>query len=498
MSPGRSTRAFTLLEVMISVALMSFVTAGAMAAYIAQLRLTNTEQQTSVATDRARDAMRLISKDLRSAAPGLGALSGGTTSICPTGTVPFDTGVAAGIACLPPIFRSTSPMYFDGAVTGGGIPGSYTPTCGNPASPGYQLTFGPAPNIEPTPGLSFCPDDLVILSVDDSNPLFLISNSPPSSINPGNIPSVFAGTYTTPQGPAVQGYGFDDARFPAGMMLLSGSVGSVLLPLPAPGAPTAYGAGAGVCPTCYVTYTTTFNTVADLFGSSDNFRPGSIGLPARLVQYAIRPVNHLGCNTSAADCAPPTIPGPPWVSADLVRTVLAPTAPPFNAYPFTVLSTATVVQGVIDMQVEFGVDPLGNGALQYISSAGLYNGAGVPNIAFNSCLPLGGGSAFPMYGGVCFPNATNNILTSLRSVRVNLLVRAGTIDNSGPGNPAGATSSAGMSGRFTIQPAVQNAGGGNLEAQAWGATLPKTVDGAEYREVSTEIYIHNLGLNSTF
>jgi hypothetical protein len=295
---------------------------------------------------------------------------------------------------------------------------------------------------------------------------------------------------------AVKGYGFDDAQLTNGLLLFSGSVGSVLLPY-AFGPPVPYGGVAGVCPTCFVQYTTTFKTVNDIFGSSDNFRPGSIGLPARLVQYAIRPVNRCGCNTGAGLCPGGCAPGPPFVSADLVRTVITPTAPPYTTYGFVVVSTETLVQGVLDMQVEFGIDPLGNGALQYISSAGLYTGAGVPNPAFNSCIG-GGGAAAPLYGKVCFPNSNANALNQLRSVRINLLTRAGTIANSGQGNNAGFTSSAGMSGRFRIQPAVQNPGGGNLETVAWGGAVPVTIDGAEYREVSTEIYIRNLGLNSTF
>jgi type II secretory pathway pseudopilin PulG len=487
---------FTILEVLISVALMSFVTAAAMAAYVAQLRLTNTQQQTSVATERAREAMRILSQDLRAAGPGLNALSGGTTSACPAGTIPYDTGAVGGLACLPPIFRSANPIFYDGMATGGATPGSYTPTCGSATSPGYQLKFGGL-QIEPAGGLSFCPDDLVLLSVDDANPLFLVSGSPPSSINPGLVPSVFAGSDTSAAGANIQGYGFDDAPLTRGLLLFSGSVGSVLLPFIPILPSTPYVGGTGACPTCFVQYTTTFATANDMFGSSDNFKPGSIGLPARLVQYAIRPVNACGCNTSAAVCPARCVAGPPFVSADLVRTILLPMAPPYSPYGFVVQSSETLVQGVLDMQVEFGIDPLGNGALQYISSAGLYTGAGVPNPAFNSCIG-GGGAAAPMYGKVCFPNGHNNVLTQVRSVRINLLTRAGTIANTGAGNNAGATSSAGMSGRFRIQPAVQNAGGGNLETLAWGGVVPITIDGAEYREVSTELYIRNLGLNSTF
>ena len=134
---------FTLLEVVVAVALLFIVTGAAMAAYVAQTRIINTQQQTSSANDHTRETIRLLSNDIRAAGAGLNAATAGFPK-CAPGTIPFDYGAgAASVACLPPVFRSTSPLYFDNAVAGaawpvanytqcvGGAPGAY--------SPGYRL-----------------------------------------------------------------------------------------------------------------------------------------------------------------------------------------------------------------------------------------------------------------------------------------------------------------------------------------------------------------------
>ena len=91
-------------------------------------------------------------------------------------------------------------------------------------------------------------------------------------------------------------------------------------------------------------------------------------------------------------------------------------------------------------------------------------------------------------------------------------MRSGNITDSRSSAAQG--SGAAISAPFELQPAVQDiagAGGpGNLEAQNWGWTAPlatgaptwvpipafSTKDGAEYREISTEIYLRNLGLST--
>ncbi len=64
------------------------------------------------------------------------------------------------------------------------------------------------------------------------------------------------------------------------------------------------------------------------------------------------------------------------------------------------------------------------------------------------------------------------------------------------------SSAAGVSAPFYLQPAIQDLTAGNLEAQKWGWApgFPgfPTVDGAEYREVSTEIFVRNMGLTNNF
>jgi prepilin-type N-terminal cleavage/methylation domain-containing protein len=508
-------RGFTLLEVVVAVALLSIVTGAAMAAYIAQSRIINTQQQTSSANDHAREAIRLISNDARAVGAGLNIITAGFPG-CAPGTIPFDTnGTAAGVACLPPVFRSTSPLYYDDgknpakpAAAGSAWPANYTQCVAGAAglyNPGYRLTLGSGA-FAPSAANLFCPDDLVVLAVDDTEPLFMVSPAPtfPSGLNTKTL--AFAGS-TTPAG-----YGFDD-QFPnlpaapttatSPMMLFGGATTATLmnvtqgvLGVPNYAGGTCTEANCGLNAIALVPWT----RGVDLFGGS-GLSFGSVALPARLQQYHIQPVNAQGLNV------------PPFVSANLVRTTIVPAAIPLGGgYPFTVASTQILIEGVVDMQVEFGFDPTGNGLLRYVSSGGTqsitdpglppYNPD--PSQQLNNC--LGGVAQAGVFPGVCFP--TGGILglaaiQQLRTIRIALTVRSSTIANSAT-NLTGAQSSAGMGGDFFLRPAVTDIcpPGANIEAANWGfacpATIPslRTVDGANYRQVSTEVYVRNLGLGT--
>ncbi|MHB8417122.1 MAG: PulJ/GspJ family protein [Myxococcales bacterium] len=519
----RPVLGFTLLEVMIAGGLLAVITAFAMMAFVAQVKLTHSQEQAANATDSAREALRLIGNDVRAAAPGINAalISGGASSTCPAGTIPFDPGLGA-LACLPPAFRSSSPLAPLGIPAT--FPGSLLNACG-PGTIGYQLTVGPG-QVEPVDAAGkayyFCPDDLVILAVDDSDAYFVSGLTPPST---SPVIAQFALTQSA------VGDGLDQGSGPLSsnpMVLISGSQGPVLLSDPIPPVPCGGPAPSPACPGW--PSSTVGGTVAadwgyvqvklqtmqyDLFSSLGTGTP--VAMPARLVQYAIQPVD--------ADGNPASVTGKAAVSADLVRTVLSPLGaapwlgPGLPSAGGSVISSTTLVKGVIDMQVEFGFDPAGNGQLQYSNSAsyqGSYwttvmgmNGTAPPasnalpsyNLCYDDVQPaanLFGSTAMPY--GSCFPDQN---FQYLRSVRVNLTVRSGGITNSRT-NSAGLQSAAGTSAPFMLQPAVQDLTNGNLEAQAWGfgwgkpfAGLP-TIDGAQWREMSTELSVRNLALTANY
>jgi prepilin-type N-terminal cleavage/methylation domain-containing protein len=500
-------RGFSLVEVMVSVFTLSIITAAAMAAYIAQSRIINTQQQTSSANDHAREAIRILSNDARSVGAGLNIATSGFGT-CAPGTIPFDYGAGIGVACLPPLFRSTSPLYFDNAAPGLAWPaGNYAQCVGGgagPFNPGYQLTLG-AGAFAPSAGNLFCPDDLVMLAVDDTEPLFMVSPAPAfSCVNNANS-LVFAGSATP------TGYGFDDA-FPilppapttlASPMMLFGGASTAFLANVSAGVLAVGNYAGGPClePNCGLNAVplVPWTQSVDLCASNLNF--GSVALPARMVQYHIQPVNARGQNV------------PPFVSANLVRSTVIPANVPLaGGYPFTVLSSTVLIEGVLDMQVEFGFDPTGNGLLRYVSSGGTqsitapgpppYNPD--PAQQLNQC--AGGAPQLSVYQGACFP--TGGILglaaiQQLRTVRIALTLRSSTITNSGT-SFNGARSAAGMGGNFFLRPAVTDicAPAANVEAQSWGFACPntipslRTVDGATYRQVSTEIFVRNLGLGT--
>jgi hypothetical protein len=237
----------------------------------------------------------------------------------------------------------------------------------------------------------------------------------------------------------------------------------------------------------------------NFFASNLNF--GTVALPARLMQYHIQPVNALGQNV------------PPFVSANLVRSVVVPAAIGLGGgYPFTVLSTTVLVEGVVDMQVEFGFDPTGTGLLRYVSSGGTQSITAVGPPPYgpdaiqqaNNC--VAGTAGAGVFSGVCYPNnGINglNLIQNLRTARITLTVRSATIANTGT-NVNGAKSSAGHAGTSFLRPGVTDIcpPAANVEAANWGFTCPANIpalptsDGANYRQVSTEIYVRNLGLGT--
>jgi prepilin-type N-terminal cleavage/methylation domain-containing protein len=526
---------FTLLEVMVAAALLSIVTAGAMAAFIAQSRATNSEASTSQANDHAREGIRVISNDVRTAAAGLTPGSGGYGS-CAAGTVPFDMGGAL-IACLPPVFRSASPIYVPGALTGSTLPGGSLPPCGgNPSFPGYQLTLGGGASqvVEPSTTSHFCPDDLVVLAVDDANPLFMIQSTPNLSSAGAVIPLAFAGT-NAPQRvllPALSspwaGYGFDegipDFPPPGGgisqpMMLFGGASGAVLMDVgcTAPNCPAVAGGYTGTstipCSSAPNCWTQAYGIVpysksVDLYRSNLDF--GTVAMPARLVQYSIQPYAANGTFVA------------PFVGANLVRSVVVPTpvAAGAGGDVFSVASTTVIVEGVIDMQVEFGFPDPANpngGQLVYLNSAGLQAGAWPAPYTLgtlpgaNAALTLTNCSVSPadptVFSGVCYPNngGSFNAVSQLRTVRLTLTVRAGAGTNATKG--AAATTATSRTAAFFLQTGIQDLTVPSVEATDWGfnpttpyvpgAVLPAGVfasqDGADYRQISTEIYVRNEG-----
>jgi len=529
------TLGFTLIEVMVAAALLSIVTAGAMAAFIAQSRATNTEGSTSQANDDAREGIRLISNDVRTAAAGLTAGSGGYGS-CAAGTIPFDMGGAL-IACLPPVFRSSSPIYVPGAVSGSNLPvTSFTPCNGNLSFPGYQLKLGSGGSliVEPSTTSHFCPDDLVVLAVDDANPLFMIQSTPHLSSAGAVLPLAFAGT-NAPQRvipPAVSspwaGYGFDEGvpNFPAPgggasqpTMLFGGASGAVLMDVgcTAPNCPAVAGSYLGTlttpcssAPNCWdqAYGIVPYSASVDLYQNNLNF--GTIGMPARLVQYSIQPYGVNGTFVA------------PFVGANLVRSVVVPTpvAAGVGGYVFTIASSAVLVEGVIDMQVEFGFpDPAnpGGGQLVYLNSAGLQAGAWATpytlgtlpgaNGALNLTNCAGGGADATVFSGVCYPTngGSFNAISQLRTVRLTLTVRVGAATNATQGSAVRTSTS--RAAVFNLQTGIQDLLVPSIEAVDWGfspttpyvpgSALPAGVfpsqDGADYRQISTEIYVRNEG-----
>ncbi len=517
----RRTRGFTLLEVMVAGGLLAVLTAAAMAAFVAQVKLTNAQQQAANATDSAREALRLIANDLRAAAPGISAalVAGGASSICPTGTIPFDPGSGA-LACLPPVFRSSVPIA---PVNSPGV-GFALNACGL-GTVGYQLQVGPGqvePSLTPFDTTHFfCPDDLVILAVDDADAYF-VSGLPMTSIG-NTMPANFALTQAAGM---ADGLDASDGALAANpMVLLSGAQGPALLcnsPLttaPCTGGfvapvPSPWGGGAvgGTTAANWGSVPVTLRTQTyNLFGSLGTGTPAA--MPARVVQYAIEPVDASG--------QPVGLSGQPAVDANLVRTVVAPAGsfmgPSANSGGwFTVISSTILVKGVVDMQVEFGFDPNSNGQLQYSNSAGFQStywsqamgiAGTAPPVAtatptYNVCNgdPL---TAY-LFGGTCFPDQQ---FQALRSVRVNLTARNGAIVNSR--SIQGLSSTAGTAAPFLLQPAVQDLTTGNLEAAQWGFTWAPptsttgfagfpTVDGAQWREMSTEIAVRNLALSASY
>jgi type II secretory pathway pseudopilin PulG len=487
---------------MVAAALLSIVTAGAMAAFIAQSRATNTETSTSLANDSAREAIRLISNDVRTAAAGLTPGSGGYGS-CAAGTVPFDMGGAL-IACLPPAFRSSSPIYTQGAISGSTLPGgSFTSCGGNPSFPGYQLKLGTGAGqvIEPSAASHFCPDDLVVLAVDDANPLFMIQSTPYVSSAGALAPLAFAGT-NAPQrlvAPLVSspwaGYGFDDG------------VPNYPPPGGGPSQPTMLFGGASGAVMMYVGCVP-YSTSVDLYQNNLNF--GTVGMPARLVQYSIQPYGANGTFVA------------PFIGANLVRSIVVPTpvAAGAGGYVFTIASSAVLVQGVVDMQVEFGFPDPSNpqsGQLVYLNSAGLQAAPWPPPYTVgtlpgaSAALHLSNCAAVPadptVFSGVCYPTngGSYNAISQLRTVRLTLTVRVGTSVNANQGPAVRSTTS--HAATFNLQTGIQDLTVPSVEATDWGftpttpyvpgAALPagvfQTQDGADYRQISTEIYVRNEG-----
>ncbi len=519
--PGHA-RGFTLLEVMIAGGLLAVLTAAAMGAYLAQLSLVHQQESTTTVTDETRSAIRTLAADLRPAAPGI---AGNASGQCPKGTVqlvqptlPSGDGIAQGIVCLPPAFRSSAPLFFAGAQAGIAIPSNLS-LCPNATSMsyGYQLQAGSA--IEPTSSTFFCPDDLVVLAADDSDPYFLQggSTTPPGLVVGGSVPT--------------DGYGFDSqAPQNWGLFLLTG-VGSTIVsapmiaPLPAAVAPIPLAGGACSGGSCYQTGVIpldngSYNLVKPTLpggsgvAGSHGMTVGALGvgspvLPARFTQYAIQPIG--------ADPANPNT--PPFVTANLVRNVVVPLAAAAGAalpgYPFYVVSSTILIQDVVDMQVEFGIQNP-QGKMVYVESGGeqqspwnpgllvapgtqpaLVNASNVYDACGNATQPTC--QSPPCYfPGVCFPNDGDiQTLQSLRSVRIYLTVRHGSIANSRQASAK--NSGAGIGAPFALQPAVQDSVTGNAETVSWGWTNsgtwlpPQTADGAEWREVSTEIFMRNLG-----
>lgn len=547
-----ASRGFTLLEVMVAGGMLVFVTAAAMASYVAQLQLTNSQQQSTTATDEVREALRLIGNDLRSAAPGMnaGLLSGGATGTggaansqlaCPVGTVPYSSSSFSAVAppipliCIPPIFRSTSPLaQLAGGLTNNPNQGK----CVSATSPGFTLSF-PNGFVEPDPGGAlFCPDDLVILAVDDSNPFF-VSGLPPSSIPviSGGAAAdprlLFLPPPTLPAADVVAQSGLDQDGIQAvtgnPFMLISGAGGPVLIDQPPlVGGTTPYPAGTTGAGLNFASVPVKLGgTLTDVFGSAGTGYP--VAMPARLVQYSIQPINATGGTA------------PPFVTANLVRTEVTPmvagpgTPPLYFAQSFSTI----LVKGVLDMQVEFGLDPNGTGQLQYVNSGGFQS---VPQLepdapaapvappsaettilhVSSTCLTNGVNPAppNPLFPGTCFPVGG---MQYVRSVRLNLLVRTGNSANTNATNGQVQRSAAvAQAAPFNLQPAVQDLSPkGNLEAQNWGWTFSNTwahpaapnstvapclggcngypsIDAASYREVSTEIFVRNLGLTNNF
>ena len=528
-----TTRGFTLLEVMVAAALLSVVTAGAMAAFLAQSRATNTQNQTITANDSAREAIRLIGNDARSAAAGTTVGSGGF-SACDQGTVPFDSA-GAQIACLPPAFRSNTPLILPSTALGN--PTTFTATnCGGTDHPGYQLNYNGT--YVPSAADFFCPDDLVLLAVDDANPLFMVQNSPGIS-SAGNVtPIEFAGTLagtaaTTrlPTGsPPGAGYGFDDSTptsylTPAGgcalaapycepMLLIGGASGAVLLNAISPNAGAAWAAASPSCslPSClaeaYPVIPSTPAAGIDFFRNNLSF--GAVAMPARLTRYSIEPVDVNGipvtCTAGATN---------PCVSANLVRSQIVPLTGPASIantkLSFATISSTVLLQGVVDMQVEFGL--ANSTGLVYVNSGGLqsqvWTTPSTPHsqvgAAAQSADNCSGGTIDPgVWSGVCFPTggpSGMNAIAALRTVRLNLTVRSG--GDISTRQSTASQSSAAVGAIYNLQPSVQDiAPNGNVEAQQWGFNTGATfvgvqpLDGANYRQVSTEIYIRNLGWNN--
>ncbi len=251
-----------------------------------------------------------------------------------------------------------------------------------------------------------------------------------------------------------------------------------------------------------------YSASVDLYQNNLNF--GTIGMPARLVQYSIQPYGANGTFVA------------PFVGANLVRSVVVPTpvAPGAGSYVFTIASSAILVPGVIDMQVEFGFpDPAnpGGGQLVYLNSAGLQAGAWPTPYTLgtlpgaNAALNLsncGAGAVDPtVFSGVCYPTngGSYNAISQVRTVRLTLTVRAGAGINATQG-PA-LRSSASRAAVFNLQTGIQDLNVPSVEAIDWGfapttpyvpgAALPPGVfasqDGADYRQISTEIYVRNEG-----
>jgi hypothetical protein len=261
-------------------------------------------------------------------------------------------------------------------------------------------------------------------------------------------------------------------------------------------------------------------TLTDLFGSAGTGYP--VAMPARLVQYSIQPVTATDSTTWTA--------ATPFVSANLVRTELTPVANSSGSPPLYFANTfsTVLVKGVIDMQVEFGLDPLGTGQLQYVNSGGYQNipqlepvapaapaapPAPEATIQHVSATCLAGGLSTAKQGalfpGTCFPAGppdSTGGMQYVRSVRLNLLVRAGNSANTNATNGTNQRSTGvANAAPFYLQPAVQDLSTGNLEASAWGWSFTSpawqgfaTIDGASYREVSTEIFVRNLGLTNNY
>ncbi len=508
-------RGFTLLEVMMAGALLSIVTAGAMAAFIAQSRAINTQRQTSEGNDSAREAARLIGNDLRTAAAGVNPGSGGIGT-CAQGSIPFDGN--PGVICLPPVFRSNTPLTLPTATGYTDCPSG----CPQPATnPCYNLDFGNGVTVPPLPA-RFCPDDLVVVAVDDTNPLFMVQSSAnfPSVANA--TPITFAGTSPIPRTPAPgvsapsAGYGFDDSVPTNGLMLYGGANGAVLMNTTYQGPGAAWIAN-GACTTpaggtCDVaSYLLVPSTpTVDLIRNNLGF--GAIAMPAHIYRYSIEPVDAAGLPSLC------TV-GDPCVGANLIRSQITPlngvTLAGAETLAFTTVSSAVLVEGVVDLQVEFGLaypqtTGTPNGQFVYVNSGGLQQTPWLtptvpstqpgPATTTSASNCTGAATDPTVWSGVCFPTggtAGTNALSSLRTVRLNLTTRSGANVNARSGSAAQTALAVGA--MPLLQPAVQDLLTGNAEAGEWGfagggpfAGLP-IKDGATYRQVSTEISIRNLG-----